>query len=144
MATTQRGRLNTLYTQLAPGTPLTSEDLAILGISADLAVHYVRAGWLERMARGVYCRPNDPIALHPSLTVLQRSFGGCMSAARPRSTGMASATTCPSGTCFISTAGRRGACPRVSIDTRDCPRPYYDVKPSFDGLVVSAAEGRMA
>jgi len=54
MATTQRDKLNKLYTRLAPGTPMTSEDLAALGISADLAVHYVRAGWLERLARGVY------------------------------------------------------------------------------------------
>jgi hypothetical protein len=47
-----------------------------MGISADLAVHYVRAGWLSRLARGVYCRPNDPPALHPSLVVLQRRFEG--------------------------------------------------------------------
>lgn len=76
MSTTHRNKLNRLYTRLAPGTPLTSKDLAALGISADLAVHYVRAGWLERLARGVYCRPNDPLALHPSLTLLQRSFDG--------------------------------------------------------------------
>lgn len=76
MATTQRDKLNRLHTHLAPGTPLTSEDLAALGISADLAVHYVRAGWLERLARGVYCRPNDPPALHPSVALLQRSFEG--------------------------------------------------------------------
>jgi hypothetical protein len=55
---------------------LTTEDLAALGISADLAVHYVRAGWLQRLARGVYCRPNDPPALHPSLILLQRNFEG--------------------------------------------------------------------
>lgn len=76
MATIRRDKLNTLYTRLAPGTPLSSEDLAALGISADLAVHYVRAGWLERLARGVYCRPNDPPALHPSLVLLQRNFEG--------------------------------------------------------------------
>ena len=76
MATTQRDKLNRLYTRLVPGTPLTSEDLAGLGISADLAVHYVRAGWLERLARGVFCRPNDPPALHPSVALLQRSFEG--------------------------------------------------------------------
>jgi len=76
MATTHRDKLNKLYTHLASGTPLTSEDLAALGISADLAVHYVRAGRLERLARGVYCRPNDPPALHPSLALLQRSFDG--------------------------------------------------------------------
>ena len=76
MPTTHRNKLNRLYTRLAPGAPLTSEDLAALGISADLAVHYVRAGWLERLARGVYSRPNDPPALHPSLTLLQRSIEG--------------------------------------------------------------------
>jgi hypothetical protein len=76
MATTNRSKLNKLYTRLAPGTPVTSEDLAGLGISADLAVHYARAGWLDRLARGVYCRPNDPPALHPSLTLLQRSLEG--------------------------------------------------------------------
>jgi hypothetical protein len=76
MATTKRDKLNKLYTHLAPGTPLTSADLAALGISADLAVHYVRAAWLTRLARGVYCRPNDPPALHPSVVLLQRSFPG--------------------------------------------------------------------
>lgn len=76
MATTQRDKLNKLYTHSTPGTPLTSKDLKGLGISADLAVHYVRAGWLERLARGVYCRPNDPPALHPSIALLQRQFEG--------------------------------------------------------------------
>lgn len=76
MVTIRRNKLNTLYTRLAPGTPLASEDLAALGISADLAVHYVRAGWLTRLARGVYCRPNDTLALHPSLLLLQRKLEG--------------------------------------------------------------------
>jgi len=76
MATTSKSKLNTLYTRLSPGTPLTSEDLAALHISADLAVHYVRAGWLTRLARGVYCRPNDTPGLHPSLLLLQRRFEG--------------------------------------------------------------------
>jgi len=76
MATTNTSKLNALYTRLAPGTPLTSEDLAALGVSADLAVHYVRAGWLTRLARGVYCRPNDTLALHPSLRLLQRRLEG--------------------------------------------------------------------
>ncbi len=59
-----------------PGVPLTSEDLAALGISADLAVHYVRAGWLVRLARGVFSRPNDTPTLHPSLVLLQRRIDG--------------------------------------------------------------------
>jgi len=65
-----------LYTRLAPGTPLTSEDLAALGISADLAVYYARAGWLTRLGRGLYCRPNDTLDLHPSLLLLQCRFNG--------------------------------------------------------------------
>lgn len=76
MATTNPSKLNLLYTRLAPGTPLTADDLKALGISADLAVHYVRAGWLNRLARGVYCRPNDAPTLHPSLLVLQRRLEG--------------------------------------------------------------------
>ena len=76
MATTGTSKLNALYTRLPPGMPLTSEDLAALGISADLAVHYVRAGWLMRLARGVFCRPNDTLGLHPSLTLLQRRLKG--------------------------------------------------------------------
>ena len=76
VATTTRTKLNTLYSEAAPGAPLTSEDLAALGISADLAVHYVRAGWLIRLARGVFSRANDTLALHPSLLLLQRRIEG--------------------------------------------------------------------
>lgn len=76
MATIGTSKLNALYTRLPPGMPLTSDDLAALGISADLAVHYVRAGWLARLTRGVFCRPNDTLALHPSLILLQRRLKG--------------------------------------------------------------------
>ncbi len=76
VATITRSKLNALYRGTAPGTPLTSQDLARLGISADLAVHYVRAGWLDRLARGVFSRPNDPLALHPSLVLLERRVEG--------------------------------------------------------------------
>ncbi len=76
MATTNRNKLNALYAGWSPGTPRTSEDLAALGISADLAVHYVRAGWLTRLMRGVYGRPNDTLALYPSLLLLQRKLDG--------------------------------------------------------------------
>ena len=76
MATIRTSKLNALYTRLPPGMPLTSDDLEALGISADLAVHYVRAGWLARLSRGVFCRPNDTLALHPSLILLQRRLKG--------------------------------------------------------------------
>lgn len=76
VTTTQRNKLNLLYSQTPTGTPLTSADLAARGISADLAVHYVRAGWLTRLARGVFCCPNDPLALHQSLVLLARQIEG--------------------------------------------------------------------
>lgn len=76
MATTGRNKLNALYTHLAPGTPLTSEDLGKLNISADLAVHYVRSGWLHRLARGVFVRPGDTLLLNPSLNLLGRRLPG--------------------------------------------------------------------
>ncbi|MGH9257039.1 MAG: type IV toxin-antitoxin system AbiEi family antitoxin domain-containing protein [Vicinamibacterales bacterium] len=76
MATTSKSKLNALYTRLAAGSPITSARLAELGISADLAVHYSRSGWLKRLARGVYCRPGEALSLHPSLVVLQRQIPG--------------------------------------------------------------------
>lgn len=76
MATIERSKLNRFYTRLQPGAPITSEDLAALGISPDLAVHYVRAGWLTRLTRGVFCRPNDTLVLHPCLLLLERRFKG--------------------------------------------------------------------
>jgi Transcriptional regulator, AbiEi antitoxin, Type IV TA system/Transcriptional regulator, AbiEi antitoxin N-terminal domain len=71
-----RNKLNKLVTDTPPGAPLGPADLHSLGISADLAVHYARAGWLMRLARGVYCRPNVPLALEPSLLLLQRKYVG--------------------------------------------------------------------
>lgn len=76
MATTPRNKLSALVRHLPAGAPIESSDLARLGISADLAVHYVRAGWLRRLARGVYCGPNDTLQLHPSLLLLQRRIEG--------------------------------------------------------------------
>ena len=76
MATTGKSILNRLYARTVAGTPVTSEDLASLGISADLAVHYVRAGWLNRLARGVFVRTGESPELHPSLRLLQRMIPG--------------------------------------------------------------------
>ena len=76
MATTSKSKLNRLYAQTVAGTPVTSEDLASLGISADLAVHYVRAGWLNRLARGVFVRQSEAPGLHPSLRLLERMIPG--------------------------------------------------------------------
>lgn len=76
MATVIRNKLKAVYAGTAAGAPLISEDLAALGISADLAVHYVRSGWLTRLARGVFSRTNDTLALHPSLMLMERRIEG--------------------------------------------------------------------
>jgi hypothetical protein len=69
-------KLNDLFGKLRPGSPVTSEDLAAMGVSADLAVHYARAGWLTRLARGVYARPDTALELHPSLRLMERRLKG--------------------------------------------------------------------
>ena len=69
-------KLNNLFQEVKPGRPVTSEELSALGVSADLAVHYVRAGWLRRLARGVYARPDVPLELYPSLQQLERRLEG--------------------------------------------------------------------
>ena len=76
MATTTQSKLNALYTRLPAGSPITSAQLAEMGVSADLAVHYARSGWLKRLARGIYCRPGEALSLHPSLVVLQQQIAG--------------------------------------------------------------------
>ena len=55
---------------------MASQDLANRGISADLAVHYAKAGWLVRLAHGVYSRPGDSLALHSCLLLLERKLLG--------------------------------------------------------------------
>ena len=58
------------------GMPLTSARLAEAGVSADLAVHYARAGWLTRLARGVYQRAGDHLELHATLRMLETEVAG--------------------------------------------------------------------
>ncbi len=76
MTTITPTKLRTLYTRLQPGRPVTSADLAELGISKYLAVHYVRTGWLSRLARGVYSRPGEALTLYPSLKLLEATYQG--------------------------------------------------------------------
>ena len=76
MATTNVSKLKRLHAEFAPGSPLTAAALASRGISADLAVHYVRSGWLERLSRGVYCRPGQPLSRDASLFTLQGQIKG--------------------------------------------------------------------
>jgi hypothetical protein len=55
---------------------MASQDLARVGISADLAVHYARAGWLVRLAHGVYARPADNLTLEGCLKLVEGKLPG--------------------------------------------------------------------
>lgn len=84
MATTSQSKLNILYTRLHTGSPITSAQLAELGISADLAVHYARSGWLKRLGRVSIA---GPVKLCRSIRASSCSSGKSpdfMSAARRR------------------------------------------------------------
>lgn len=76
MATISISKLNILLREWPSGAPRTSADLATAGISADLAVHYGRSGWLVRLARGVYARPGDRLDRHACLRMLQQDIQG--------------------------------------------------------------------
>jgi hypothetical protein len=65
-----------LQAELPRGAPF---DLAILeghGVSAQLAAHYAEAGWLMRLAQGIYAFPNDDFDAHGALLFLQRRVAG--------------------------------------------------------------------
>ena len=76
MATIRQNKLSDMQAGIPAGTPVDRQQLAAMGISADLAVHYVRAGWLRRLARGTYIRPGEDLALHPTLVFLQAHVRG--------------------------------------------------------------------
>lgn len=76
MATAKRNKLNSLYGHLSDGQPVTSAELAALGISNSLSTQYVRSGWLNRLQRGVFCRPSEPLREAPSLLLLEQLVAG--------------------------------------------------------------------
>jgi hypothetical protein len=61
---------------LPRGGPVDTVRLREVGVSSALASHYVRAGWLTRLGRGVFMFPSDELAVQPSLAVLARRVPG--------------------------------------------------------------------
>lgn len=61
---------------LAPGHPVSAEQLREFDISKDLLVYYVKAGWLNRLANGVYIKPGTELDLNASLLLLQKHSKG--------------------------------------------------------------------
>lgn len=56
---------------LPRGAPIPLAALAAIGVSPALASYYVRHGWLERIAHGLYAFPNDTLSLAACLRYLQ-------------------------------------------------------------------------
>lgn len=58
------------------GVPLDVRTLKGLGVSSALASHYVSAGWLTRLGRGVFSFPNDELKVEPCVLLLSRQLHG--------------------------------------------------------------------
>lgn len=52
---------------------LTAREAAQRGIHSQILTHLVREGALERVARGQYCLPNQPLTEHHSLSIVARA-----------------------------------------------------------------------
>ena len=68
--------LRRLQTEIPRGAPIESAQLATLGISAALAHHYLKSGWLRRLGRGVFQFPNDELRTGACLKNLERQIQG--------------------------------------------------------------------
>lgn len=75
-------RIRTLQTTLPRGAPLDTATLAALGISAALAYEYVKAGWLEKLGRGVFMFAGDELKRNETLAFLGARIPGLHVAAK--------------------------------------------------------------
>ena len=75
-STTGTSLINKLQTSLPRGTPFDSVALKRLGISSALAHHYLRAGWLTRLGRGVFMFAGDTLQRDSTLKFLSSKIPG--------------------------------------------------------------------
>ena len=61
---------------LPRGAPLDVASLQAIGVSASLASHYVRAGWLTRLGRGSFMFPGDQLDPAASIKILSGHLPG--------------------------------------------------------------------
>lgn len=54
-------RISNLVEQLPKGAVVGTDWLLQLGINTDLAKHYVRSGWLQRICVGAYSLRGGPL-----------------------------------------------------------------------------------
>ena len=65
-----------LQAELPRGAPFDLATLSQFGVSPQLAAHYAEAGWLVRLAQGVYAFPNDDFNVYGALKLLQQRVPG--------------------------------------------------------------------
>ncbi len=78
----EANRIKTLQTKLPRGAPLGTATLAGLGISSALAHEYVKAGWLEKLGRGVFMFAGDELQRNETLAFLEPRIPGLHVAAK--------------------------------------------------------------
>lgn len=70
MGSVRAATLKRLSRELPAGVPVSFSWLSERGVSYELAYKYVKRGWLERLAPGVYARPGQALELTGSLRLL--------------------------------------------------------------------------
>jgi hypothetical protein len=68
--------INKLQTSIPRGGPFDTHTLKGLGISPGLAHHYISAGWLTRLGRGVFMFAGDTLGRDPTLKFLSTRIKG--------------------------------------------------------------------
>jgi hypothetical protein len=73
---TRKNLIKRLQTEFPRGRPFDTKDLHLLGISSVLANRYLSAGWVERLARGVYQFAGDSLDRDSCLAYLAGKLPG--------------------------------------------------------------------
>jgi|ERR1041384_3976142 hypothetical protein len=68
--------IKTLQNAFPRGAPFDSRQLQRIGISPALGHHYLKSGWLSKLARGVFVFPKDTLRRDDTLKFLSRSILG--------------------------------------------------------------------
>lgn len=77
-----RNQIKELQVTAPRGAPLDSQKLESLGVSRALAHEYVKAGWLEKLGRGVFMFAGDQLTQDASLKFLETKISGLHVAAK--------------------------------------------------------------
>ena len=80
--TPRHALIKKLQTSLPRGMPFDLASLESIGVSAQLAAHYAKSGWLDRLGQGVYAFAGDTLTPHGALKLLQTRVTGMHVAGR--------------------------------------------------------------